>query len=95
MKEMTFEWDQWNIQKNEIKHGVSHLEAESTFYDPHYKLFKDKKHSRANEDRFILYGKSNEHRILMVGFTLRNVKIRIITARIASKKERVVYEEKK
>jgi uncharacterized DUF497 family protein len=29
-----FEWDQWNVQKNEIKHGVSAREAESVFYDP-------------------------------------------------------------
>lgn len=88
-----FDWDQWNIQKNETKHGVSKLEAESSFGDLSYKLFKNIKHSTQKEIRFILYGRSNENRILMVGFTLRKNKIRIITARPASKKERNIYEK--
>jgi len=94
MKEIEFEWDQWNIQKNEIKHGVSHIEAQSAFYDPLYKLYADLKHSLTTEKRFILYGKSMEGKILMIGFTLRRNKIRIITARSASKKERTIYESK-
>ena len=39
-----FDWDQWNVQKNEIKHGVSRLEAESVFHDSRYKLYADIKH---------------------------------------------------
>ena len=93
MKEITFDWDQWNTQKNESKHGVSRMEAESTFFDPGYKLFEDRKHSAPSERRFILYGKSLEQRILMVGFTLRQAKVRIITARPASRKERSIYEK--
>lgn len=95
LKDIVFDWDQWNVQKNEIKHGVSHLEAESVFFDPDYKLFKDQKHSKAKELRFILYGRSSENRLLMIGFTLRAKKIRIITARPASRKEREIYETKK
>jgi uncharacterized protein len=94
MQEIVFDWDQWNVQKNEIKHGVSHIEAQSAFYDPYYQLYADLKHSSAAEERFILYGKSMEGRILMVGFTRRQNKIRIITARSASKKERTIYESK-
>jgi len=30
-REIEFDWDQWNVQKNETKHGVSRLEAESAF----------------------------------------------------------------
>jgi hypothetical protein len=86
-----FDWDQWNVQKNESKHGVSRLEAESTFYDPEYKLFEDLKHSAADELRYILYGRSLENRVLMVGFTLRGARVRIITARPASRKERGIY----
>ena len=89
-----FDWDQWNLQKNELKHGVSRLEAESVFFDPLYSMFGDKKHSRT-EDRYLLIGKSIEGRILIVGFTHRKAAIRIITARPASKKERVIYEGKK
>ncbi len=91
---MEFDWDQWNVKKNEIKHGVSMLEAESAFYDIQYCLFEDIKHSQV-EKRFLLFALSLERRILIVGFTIRNKKIRIITARTASKKERTIYEEKK
>jgi uncharacterized DUF497 family protein len=91
------------VQKNESKHGVSRLEAESAFYDPHYRLFEDQRHSSRNETRYILYGRSLEARVLMVGFTRRGRKrgrkrgrrrgrkIRIITARPASRKERRMY----
>lgn len=94
-QEIVFDWDQWNVQKNEIKHGVSHLEAESVFFDPDYKLFKDQKHSTGKETRYILYGQSSENRLLMIGFTVRNKKVRIITARPTSRKERLIYDEKK
>lgn len=93
MKDVVFDWDQWNQQKNEVKHGASCLEAESAFHDPHVALFHDAKHSTKSEQRYILYGKSLENRILMIGFTLRSNKVRIITARQASQKERVVYEK--
>ncbi len=92
---ISFEWDQWNVQKNEIKHGVGRLEAESAFFDPRYKLYRDRRHSTATEERFLLYGRSLENRVLMVGFTLRGAGIRIITARPASRKERHVYESEK
>lgn len=97
LRGLTFDWDQWNIQKNEKKHGVSTLEAESVFFDSNYKLFLDRIHSTAKETRYILFGTSVENRILMVGFTLRALKVRVITARAASKKERVIYggKEKK
>ena len=92
---LTFDWDQWNVQKNETKHGGSRLEAESAFYDSAYKLFEDIKHSAAREARYVLYGLSLENRVLMIGFTLRGLRIRVITARPASRKERQIYEETK
>ena len=95
LKELGFDWDQWNIQKNEIKHGVSKLEAESVFYDTELKVFEDRKHSTEVEKRWISYGKSKVHRVLMIAFTLRRTKIRIISARQASRKERNVYHEKR
>ncbi|MFC1616737.1 BrnT family toxin [Candidatus Margulisiibacteriota bacterium] len=92
LSEIVFDWDQWNIQKNEIKHGVSKLEAESIFYDNDLKIFEDIKHSNKKELRWICYGKGHLHRIIMIAFTIRNNNIRIISARPASKKERKVYE---
>ena len=91
---ITFEWDQWNVQKNESKHGVSALEAESAFFDEQYRLFADEVHSTAGERRYILYGRSIENRVLMVGFTVRRHRVRVITARPASRKERQIYEER-
>lgn len=90
-----FDWDQWNIQKNEVKHGVSRLEAESAFYDSRYRLYRDAKHSTSREARYILYGRSLENRVLMVGFTARGARVRVITARAASRKERQIYENEK
>lgn len=94
MAEIVFDWDQWNVQKNEDKHGVSNLEAESAFYDPRYRLFEDARHSNLREARYVLYGRSLEARVLMVGFTRRGRKVRVITARPASRKERRIYEGK-
>lgn len=92
MAEISFDWDQWNVQKNEIKHGVSRLEAESAFYDPRHRLFQERKHSTPREPRYVLYGRGLESRVLMVGFTVRRNRVRIITARPASRKERRIYE---
>ena len=93
-RELEFDWDQWSSQKNEIKHGVSRLEAESAFYDPEYRLFEDLKHSTSQEKRYILYGMSLENRLLMIGFTVRGSGVRVITARSASRREKKLYEEK-
>jgi uncharacterized protein len=94
MAEIAFDWDQWNVQKNERKHGVSRLEAESAFYDPRLRLFEDHEHSALRERRYILYGRGLESRVLMVGFTLRAKRVRIITARPASRRERRIYEQR-
>jgi uncharacterized protein len=94
MAQIVFDWDQWNVQKNEEKHGVSRLEAESAFYDPRVRLFEDRRHSSAREVRYILYGRSLEARVLMIGFNQRGGRVRVITARPASRKERRTYEEK-
>ena len=94
MTEIAFDWDQWNVQKNEIKHGVSRLEAESAFYDPRLRLFEDEKHSTSREPRYILYGRGLESRVLMVGFTLRAKRVRVITARPASRRERGIHDKR-
>ena len=92
---LEFDWDQWNVQKNESKHGVSKLEAESLFYDEDLILFPDVRHSSAKETRYIAYATSYAQRVLMCAFTIRSKKIRIISVRGSSKKERTVYEEEK
>ena len=92
---LEFDWDQWNVQKNEIKHGISRLEAESIFYDPKISIFEDIIHSSISEKRWICYGDSLTNKILMCAFTIRNKKIRIISCRTSSKKEKEIYETNK
>ena len=93
LNELQFDWDQWNIQKNEEKHGVSALEAESVFFDSRLKIFDDIRHSTKKEKRWICFGKSGYRQVLMIAFTIRDKKIRIISARGASKGERKIYEQ--
>lgn len=75
------------------KHGVSFEEAQSVFYDDFARQFFDEDHSD-EEDRFILLGKSNQSRILIVCHCERASGdiIRIISARKATAKEREFYE---
>lgn len=95
LKKLVFDWDQWNVQKNEIKHGISALEAESAFYDKTISIFQDLQHSGPAEQRWIAYAMSAYHNVLMIAFTVRQDKVRIISARKASRKERRLYEENK
>ena len=90
---VTFEWDRGNELKSYVKHGVSVMEAESVFQDPLRLDFADPLHSK-EEKRFIALGKSNRPRLLFVAWTLRQNRVRIISVRSASKKEKRVYEEK-
>ena len=92
---LIFDWDQWNIQKNESKHGISRLEAETLFFDEYLIIFKDEIHSTEKEKRWICYGKGLNSKILMCAFTIRNEKVRIISCRSASLKERGIYEKGK
>jgi uncharacterized DUF497 family protein len=88
-----FEWSQPKARANLRKHGVSFEEAKSVFYDEYARQFFDDEHSE-DEERFILLGKSNRTRILIVCHCEResgNI-IRIISARKATAKERKFYE---
>ena len=88
---MIFEWDESKAEKNEQKHGVSFEEAESIFYDPRSVTIADPDHSET-ELRFIDIGTSNYDRILVVVYTERENRVRLISARRASRKERKMYE---
>lgn len=87
-----FDWDKGNINKNWRKHKVKDSEAEEIFFDDKKKVFKNKLHSK-EEERFILLGKTKRERLLFVVFTMRNNKVRIISARDINKKERKLYEK--
>jgi uncharacterized protein len=90
---LRFEWDRKKAALNFTKHGVSFDEASTVFYDPLARIFDDEDHSE-QESREIIIGRSATERLLIVPFTERqsNV-IRIISARLATPKERNDYEK--
>ncbi|MCF6159645.1 MAG: BrnT family toxin [wastewater metagenome] len=87
-----FEWDKGNIAKNRKRHGVTYLECEGVFFNNPVVVKNDVTHS-TTEPRHYVLGKTNGHRLLFLVFTVRNNKIRIISARDMSKKERKIYEQ--
>lgn len=92
-KPVVFEWDRGNIDKNLKKHGVTNREIEEIFSNKPLKIFDDISHSLL-EKRFIAHGITSKKRRLIIIFTLRDQKIRIISARDQNKKERRIYEKK-
>lgn len=87
-----FQWDEGNRDKNWSKHRVTNQECEETFFDNRKKIFKDQLHS-GTEPRFILIGRTKQHRILFIVFTTRKENIRVISARDVNKKEQQLYEK--
>ena len=88
---MTYEWDPAKAAANLKKHGVSFEEAASIFLDALALTFWDPDHSE-EEEREITIGRSAEQRILFVAHTAREDRIRIISARKATRKERKNYD---
>ncbi|MGN6735016.1 MAG: BrnT family toxin [Candidatus Binatia bacterium] len=89
----SFEWDAKKAQANLSKHGVSFAEAVTAFGDPLSMNMPDPDHSDS-EQRFIVLGMSDRFRLLVVSYTERPPRTRIISARLATRKERKQYEEK-
>lgn len=87
-----FEWDAQKAEANRTKHGVSFEEAATVFGDSLAVIFDDEAHS-IEEYREIIIGHSDRSRLLLVSFTERSEKIRIISSRRATKRERRDYEE--
>jgi uncharacterized DUF497 family protein len=88
---LEFEWDPSKAESNLTKHGVAFDEAVSVFADPLAALFDDPDHS-GDEPREIIVGVSTKPRLLVVSFTERNGRVRIISARRATAGERRRHE---
>lgn len=88
---MSFEWDRDKGESNIRKHGVSFNEAISVFADPFALTFDDPDHSRY-ECRYLTFGVSSLHRLIVVSHTARGTAVRIISARRATPRERRIYE---
>jgi len=88
----TFEWDPAKAKANLRKHGVSFEEAATAFQDPLARIHADPDHS-ARESREILIGHSSRLRLLLVSFADRRGRLRLISAREVTRRERREYEE--
>lgn len=87
-----FEWDESKAEANVHKHGVNFDEAQTIFLDDLAILLLDPEHS-AREERWLIIGTSDRRRLLVISFTERGKKIRLISARKATRVERNQYEE--
>lgn len=89
---MEFEWDKLKSAANLAKHGVSFEEASTVLADPLYVDFYDPRHS-LDEHRYIIIGRSDQGRILIVSYTERDDAIRLISSREVTRSELKDYEE--
>ena len=85
-----FDWDDGNIDKNWISHQVSNAECEEIFFNLPLLLADDTKHSQ-DEKRYYVLGQTNGRRWLFIAFTVREHKIRVISARDMNRKEESIY----
>jgi uncharacterized protein len=91
-QDMRFEWDAEKAAANARKHRVTFEEAETVFRDPLSLTFPDPDHWYG-EHRYIEIGYSVRGRVLVVSYTERQGRLRIISCRPATRKERRRYEE--
>ena len=89
---MRIEWDPQKAHSNLRKHKVSFEEAATALHDPMSVTGADPDHS-VGESHYITFGLSDKSRLLVASHTDEGDTIRIISARIASKGERKIYEE--
>lgn len=87
-----FEWDSGNSEKNKVKHNVTTNECEEIFMNLPLLLADDSKHSQ-DEKRYYVLGQTNKERRMLTSFTVRQNKIRVISARDINRKERATYEK--
>lgn len=89
---LSFEWDEEKAGENYRKHKVSFDEGITVFNDPFSITIGDPDHS-ANERRYVDIGASDRGRVLVVSYTERGRRIRLISCRKATRRERRQYEE--
>ena len=87
---MKIEWDTNKNDVNVKKHHISFETAARVFLDENRLDYYDIVHS-INEDRYITIGLVEE--VIVVVYTLRKTRIRIISARLATRKEKELYYE--
>lgn len=86
---MTFEWNRQKAASNLRKHGVDFADAVMVFYDEQAITIRD---DAVGEERFIALGVDALARVLVIIYTWRGNRVRIISARKATRRERLRYE---
>ena len=89
---LNFQWDRAKAAANLRKHGISFEDAASAFGDPLSISIPDPDHSES-EERLVLLGMTQRHRLVVVVHIEQGDTIRIISARPATSAERRDYEE--
>ncbi|MBK8232493.1 MAG: BrnT family toxin [Candidatus Eisenbacteria bacterium] len=89
---MLFQWDADKARLNLRKHRVDFEDACTIFGDPFEITIVDPDHSR-DEQRFLSVGRAHDGKLYTVSYTERGAHIRLISARLANRKERLTYEE--
>jgi uncharacterized DUF497 family protein len=89
---MTIEWDSTKAQSNRKKHGISFPDAAEVLYDEFAITIED---TSSSEQRHVTIGQDALGRILVIVYTWRGDKIRLISARKATARERAQYEERR
>ena len=87
---MAFEWDPAKAQANRRKHGVAFPDAIGAFEDPAAATHPD---PHPDEERFVTLGADFFGRIVVVSWAWRRDDIRLISARLATSRERRQYQE--
>ena len=85
-------WPECGAAGKRLQHGISFEQAISVFADPLARIYDDPDHS-ASEKRAIIIGASTQEALFVVGFTDRSDRVRIITARAATARERRHHEK--
>ena len=85
-----FDWSGGNAEKNWKRHGVTPLEAEEVFFNTPFVCADDPGHS-GNEARFYALGQTDAGREVCIAFTMRGRKVRVVSVRDMSRKERRAY----
>ena len=89
---LQFEWDPKKARANLKKHDVSFEEAISVFADPLARIFNDEGHP-GEERREIIIGHTVHEDLILVSFTASHDRVRILSARRVTRRERKDYEE--
>jgi uncharacterized DUF497 family protein len=84
---LEFEWNAKKAEANQATHGIDFEEALTVFRDPLARIFEDEEHS-GDELREIMIGHSVKQRLILVCFTVRGARLRILSARKATRLER-------